>query len=252
VDRTFFPDPFFAWVFCLTLIALASIAAWTDTRRAKIPNRLTVIMLAIGLLANVVRGGWLGAENKPLWILDSGSVWLGIGDGLLFGAVGFLVTFSVMFTLWIFGTCGGGDVKLLAAIGAWLGITYFPLVLLATAFVAILWMGARLLRMLGTPRGNPGATAKSVPGTVDQSRRSKRSDREAAAGREPVLPRRFVRVTYSLPLLIALTGLLLYLFRYELELAPKPLPAQTQGATAHVGPSTHEIETIVPARGSCG
>src|SRR5205807_6900 len=141
----FFPDPVFGWLFCLTLFSLTCVAAWTDTRRAIIPNRLTLLILGLGLVANVARCGWLGAENRPLWLLESGSVWLGILDGLLFGLIGFAVAFAAMFVIWIFGACGGGDVKLLGAIGAWVGIYVFPFIWLASVGVLFVWMAARIL-----------------------------------------------------------------------------------------------------------
>ncbi|MEJ5277078.1 MAG: prepilin peptidase, partial [Thermogemmata sp.] len=67
MERTFFPNVWFAWVFLGVLFGLTGIAAWTDTKRAKIPNVLTVAMLVLGLIANAVRGGWQGVWGRPLW-----------------------------------------------------------------------------------------------------------------------------------------------------------------------------------------
>ncbi len=46
---------------------------------------------------------------------------MGALDGFLFALVGSLVGFAFFAILFALGTCGGGDVKLFTAIGAWLG-----------------------------------------------------------------------------------------------------------------------------------
>jgi prepilin peptidase CpaA len=229
VSRTFFPDVVFAWVFCLASISLCCIAAWTDTRRAKIPNRLTVFMLATGLVANAARGGWLGAEGKALWVFETGSAFLGICDGLLFAFVGFTVSFAVMFTLWIFGTCGGGDVKLIAAIGAWVGIPYLPLVWLGTVVASVFWMGGRILLSIASS-GDPEQTHRTP-----QNLQGVRRESVTISGRKG--PARFQRVTYSVPLVVSLACVLLGMFRYELQIETKPQPVPPQNATAHVRPT---------------
>jgi len=222
--KLFFPDSAFAWTFCAGLVLLTAVAAWTDTRKAKIPNRLTVLILVLGLVANAVRGGWLASENKPLWVFDTGAVWIGVIDGLLFALTGFLVAFGVMFVIWIFGACGGGDVKLLGAVGAWVGFYYFPLVWLASVVVLFVWLGARVL--------TSGLAPRQVRKSIDELHKQKR-DRDA--GRDPTPKRGKLRATYSLPLVIALVAVLMWLFRYELQL--KPRPAEPHGAIAHVRPS---------------
>lgn len=185
MHRTFFPDPATAWVFCLALVALCGVAAWTDTRRGIIPNRLTVAMLGLGVVANVVRGALVGAAGGRLWVLESGAWWRGAADGAAWALAGFAVAFGVMFVLWVFGTCGGGDVKLLAGVGAWVGVVWFPLVWLGSAAVLFVWMSARLL---GGSKPAPG-----VPKT---------------------------RATYSLPVAVSVTAVLLLLFWTPLGLPP--------------------------------
>ena len=99
----------------ISLIALTEscVAAWIDTRKAIIPNRLNVLICALGLLASATRGGWLAAENQHVWwLFEEGTPpWAGVIAGLLFALVGFLLAFAVMFGLWIFNLCGAGDVK---------------------------------------------------------------------------------------------------------------------------------------------
>lgn len=177
----FFPDPAFGWAFCLALAGLSFAAAWTDTRRGVVPNRLTVLTLALGLGFNAVRGGWLGSLGVPVWLLAPGGAAVGAADGLLFGLAGFAVAFAVMFALWAFGTCGGGDVKLVAAVAGWVGLPYFPLVWVGSAVTLVVWTLARILAAGGKPSG---------------------------------------RTTYSLPLAVATAAVLLTLFWTALGLPP--------------------------------
>ena len=114
----FFPDVIFGWVYVAVLVGLLGTAAWIDTRTAKIPNRLTVVTLALGLVFNAVRGGWMAAEDKPLWVFETGTVWLGVIDALLFAVAGFLVTFFVMMGLWILGGLQAAS-NLVYAAAAW-------------------------------------------------------------------------------------------------------------------------------------
>jgi prepilin peptidase CpaA len=236
VTRAFFPDIAFAWTFCVGLILLTVVAAWTDTRKAKIPNRLTVLILALGLVMNAVRAGWLGAEQKPvtlelaIGVVHPESAWLGAIYGILFAVMGFLVAFAVMFAVWIFGSCGGGDVKLFAAIGAWVGIGGFLFIWLGSVLFLFLWMAGRILSSGMNPRQIKKTMAK-----IDADRRAR------DAGKEPVVKPGKLRVTYSLPIAIATACVLMWVYRYELQLTPpKPQPNQPQGALAHVRPATSQ------------
>ena len=75
-------------------------ACVTDLRSRRIPNVLTFGAAAAALVYGAVTGGWSGLGSATL--------------GWLIGALAFIVPFAL-------GGLGGGDVKLLAAIGAWLG-----------------------------------------------------------------------------------------------------------------------------------
>jgi Flp pilus assembly protein protease CpaA len=227
VTRAFFPDTAFAWAFCVSLILLTGVAAWTDTRRAKIPNRLNLAILALGLAMNAIRVGWLAAESRPLWLFDTGSVWLGIIDGLLFAIAGFLVAFAAMFLVWMFNSCGGGDVKLFSAVAAWVGIGGFLFVWLGSVLVLFFWMAARILSGGMKPRQIKKSMAK-----IDAGRKAH------GEGKEQVAKPGKIRMTYSLPLVVATVVVLLVVYRYELKLVPpKPVPEQPQGALAHARPS---------------
>jgi prepilin peptidase CpaA len=81
-------------------LTIASLACVTDLRTRRIPNVLTFGAALAGLLYQAVSGGVDGLGHAAL--------------GWLVGAVIFIVPFAL-------GGLGGGDVKLLAALGAWLG-----------------------------------------------------------------------------------------------------------------------------------
>jgi Flp pilus assembly protein protease CpaA len=235
VTRAFFPDTAFAWAFCASLILLTSIAAWTDTRKAKIPNRLCLVILALGLVMNAVRCAWLAQEGKPvfleLWLGEHrpDAAWVGAIYGLIFAIIAFLFWFALMFAIWIFGLCGGGDVKLLATVAAWVGIGVFLYIWLASALVLFLWMGARVL--------TGGVKPRQVKKSINKLTEAKRAHDE---GRAPVIKPGKIRMTYSLPLVIATTAVLLWAYRYDLQLKVRPpQPEQPQGALAHDRPSPH-------------
>jgi len=208
VAREFFPDPVFGWAYCIGLGALTCVAAYTDTKTARIPNRLNLAILFIGFVANVARSAWMGAEDKPLWVFDTGSVWLGLIDGILFALLGFIIAFGFMVAFWIFGLCGGGDVKLLSAIAIWLGLSPNLLfVWLASLVVLFVWTVLRIF--------SRGMSPRRIKKTVDSL---KKQDRSAPAPN----PKNPVRVTYSLPIAVATITVLLWVYRYELLLAVRP------------------------------
>jgi Flp pilus assembly protein protease CpaA len=132
----FFPNFAFAVVFAITLIGWLSVASYNDLKTLIVPKKITVSLLAVGVVMNVIRGVWLGADGKPTWLFDSASPFLGGLDGFLFAFLGFLCGFTLFFVMWIFGVCGGGDVKLAAAVGGWLG-PKFLMYVLGLALVAV-------------------------------------------------------------------------------------------------------------------
>jgi prepilin peptidase CpaA len=93
----------------------AVIAGWTDWRSRRIPNWLTVPALLLGIAANSLALGWSGAKESLL----------GAGLGL-----GLLLPFVLVRSL------GGGDWKLVGALGAFLGPPRLIAVLVVTIFVA--------------------------------------------------------------------------------------------------------------------
>ena len=96
----------------LGAVIMASIAAVTDLRRRRISNFLTYTGFLLALTGRSIFLGWSG--------LKSG----------LFGA---LVAGGVFGLLFLFGAMGGGDVKLMGAVGAWMGASDAAVTLIAVS-----------------------------------------------------------------------------------------------------------------------
>ena len=95
------------------LVGILSVAVVTDLQTRKIYNWLTFPAILAGIGLNVAIGGWAGLQTSLL--------------GLFLGSLVFVVGFFM-------GAMGAGDVKLMAAIGAWMG---WPYTLAAVIYVTI-------------------------------------------------------------------------------------------------------------------
>lgn len=97
-------------------VILCCVASWTDLRSRRIPNALTIPALVAALCVH-------GA--------------LGAGQGLLLSFCGAMAAGALLLPGYLFRFTGGGDVKLLMAVGA---ILSFPTALLA-GIAALLFGG---------------------------------------------------------------------------------------------------------------
>jgi prepilin peptidase CpaA len=95
----------------VTLIATVLVGVWTDVRTRRIPNGLTIAALLAALALRAVFG--LAA--------------------LLDGVLGAGLALALLLPLFALGGVGGGDAKLLVAVGAFLGPGGFLVALLVTA-----------------------------------------------------------------------------------------------------------------------
>ena len=84
-------------------------AAWVDYAHRRVPNWLNAALAASGLLAQSVAFGWYTAGET------------GVRGGTAWGLLGLLVGLGVLIVPWAMHGMGAGDVKLMAAIGCWLG-----------------------------------------------------------------------------------------------------------------------------------
>jgi len=107
-------------VLTLAVGVYVATAAFTDCRMHRIPNYITVPTAILGLVYHTV-----SPEGVGPWMSMAG---FGIG-------------FSLLFIPWLLGGSGMGDIKLLAALGAWLGpkwlLTAFVLSMLIASVMAI-------------------------------------------------------------------------------------------------------------------
>jgi len=95
----------------LSLTAICLTAATTDVRTRRIPNTLTVSGVALALALRAMVGG----------------------AAVVSGLAGCALALALAVPLVAAGGLGGGDAKLLAAVGAFVGPAALPTVLLATA-----------------------------------------------------------------------------------------------------------------------
>jgi prepilin peptidase CpaA len=223
MPHPFFPlEPAFAWVYCLALVGLTAAASYTDLRRLTIPKVLTLSTLALGILMNLVRGAGLGAEGHAVWKLGANGAAVGALDGLLFALAGFATGFALFFVMWLLGTCGGGDLKLFAALGAWVGPTLAVLVLIGTLILVVVFAVARLAWSFVTRGYRPTARDYTLQGAAKSG---KRGAAEARRTRQRLM-------AYSLPVAVSTALVLAWVFRGELHLAPPhgQAPEATQTA----------------------
>lgn len=89
-----------ALIFFAPLLMLLGWATWVDLRSRRIPNWLSGSLLLAGLVQSCLPGHVMGPGHCLL---------------------GMVVGFGMTFPLFALGAVGAGDVKLLTAVGAWLG-----------------------------------------------------------------------------------------------------------------------------------
>ncbi|MBO1265977.1 prepilin peptidase [Proteiniclasticum sp. SCR006] len=96
----------------VVLLILLMLSVYYDWTRRKIPNKITMPAILIGVIWSTVNSGL---------------------DGFLFSVLGFLLGFAVFLVPYIYGGIGAGDVKLMAAIGSLMGWEFVLVSGLATA-----------------------------------------------------------------------------------------------------------------------
>jgi len=121
-----------ATVAACVFIAGTALLAWIDAETGYLPDRLTLPLLWLGLLVNLD----YTFTSLPLAVLGAA---LGYGSLWLLNYVFLLLTGRA--------GMGHGDFKLLAALGAWLGATALPGMVLSASVLGLL--AALLLRLSG-------------------------------------------------------------------------------------------------------
>jgi prepilin peptidase CpaA len=138
-------------------LIVVAVAVWTDLHNRRIPNALTIPALVFGLIAQGAIHGWAG---------------LGLG------ALGMLVGGGLLLLPFIGGFTGAGDVKLMAALGVFVGPLVVLIVVLLATLVAgilgsvaaarrgVLGKAARGAARIGLGQGRPLASIGSLPFAV--------------------------------------------------------------------------------------
>ncbi len=201
----FFPNIAFGWCFLVALTAFLVMATYMDLRFAIIPKQVSVTALPVGILFNVMRCAMLGGNDRATWLWSNAGAGLGAFDGLLFALSGFLFGFVFYTVLWLLGVAGGGDVKLCAAIGGWIGPSWtlwVIIVSIAIVFVLVLVHGAYSLSR-GSLRG------LRRPKNLSIQKRARRL------------------LTFSTPLCLATLLVLGLKLHQDKGLFPEPIPAET-------------------------
>jgi prepilin peptidase CpaA len=225
----FYPDPVFGWTFYAVLLGFLAVATYTDVGTLKIPKALTLPMLGAGLVFSMVRGAWMGslfeASDAPghVWLFARSPV-LGALDGLLCSLAGFVAAFVLFLVLYRLGVMRGGDLKLAAALGAWLGPVLVLIVILATVPILLLLGTALLIRKIF--RRGIRKTAFNVKGKAlgDNLKKAPGGKRRAE-----------VLLAYSLPVALS-AGLLLPFLVVRDQHHPVPPKNETPNEQVSVQP----------------
>jgi prepilin peptidase CpaA len=98
--------------FLICALGIAIVGAVKDVAGRRIPNWLTYSGLLAALIVRVTFAGW---------------------PGLKLGLAGMALAGGIFFLLFMLGGMGGGDVKLMAAVGAWAGAAQVVSVLIVGA-----------------------------------------------------------------------------------------------------------------------
>ncbi len=112
------------------VIILVSAAVILDFKMWKIPNWLVLLGLDTGIFITIQK--------------------MGLQQGLANAAVGVLLPILLLYLLFLFGFLGAGDIKLLAAVGAFVGAEIARIMLYAFIFGGILsicYIGKNIRRL---------------------------------------------------------------------------------------------------------
>lgn len=108
------PPPTMLWAYCVLAVVLVA-AAITDIRSGKILNMVTYPAIVVGLVGHTLVGGIFGGDG-----IFGGEKAIGLAGS----AAGFAVGFVPLLVAWMAGGIGGGDAKLMGAVGALTGWSF--------------------------------------------------------------------------------------------------------------------------------
>ncbi|MEI8197496.1 MAG: prepilin peptidase [Phycisphaerae bacterium] len=129
------PSGHFVFI-CTTMICV--LAAWFDAATTRIPNPLTYTAVVVGLCLSLLAAALTQAK------LPAPALWLGAPTPLD-ALYGFGLCAAIGLACLVFAGMGGGDVKLLAALGMLLGLGKVPAVLVWALAAALPYAVLNLL-----------------------------------------------------------------------------------------------------------
>ncbi len=122
------------------LLAVLGIALYTDLTREKVYNWCTFPAIGLGLLISYVAGALEVAQGNALAEI--------LGGPLIDGLMGMALAFGIFGFAYLLHMLGGGDVKLMCAVGALKGVRFFFDAAVFTAcagaiiaIVVLIWRG---------------------------------------------------------------------------------------------------------------
>ena len=99
------------------LLAMLGVALYTDLSRGKVYNWCTLPAIGLGLLISYVEGALRTAQGNALVDI--------LGEPLIDGLMGLALAIGIFGVAYLLGMLGGGDVKLMCAVGALKGMRFF-------------------------------------------------------------------------------------------------------------------------------
>ena len=99
------------------LLAMLGVALYTDVTRRKVYDWCTLPAIGLGLLISYVAGATQLAQGN--WLADV------LGKPLIDSLMGLALALGIFGVAYLLHTLGGGDVKLMCAIGALKGLRFF-------------------------------------------------------------------------------------------------------------------------------
>lgn len=123
-------------LFRLAFLGILVLAAWSDWRRYRIPNKIVVFGVMIGILSICFQGVFVETGQRTRWLLKNESFYL----------LRILLVLAAGYPLFKAGMTGAGDIKLAALLAGWLGLKQTVMVLCTGLFLGAVLSLFKMLR----------------------------------------------------------------------------------------------------------
>ena len=127
-------------LFRLAFLGILVLAAWSDWRRYRIPNKIVAFGVMIGIVSICFQGifveTFVETEQRVRWLLKNESFYL----------LRILLVMAAGYPLFKAGMTGAGDIKLAALLAGWLGLKQTVMVLCTGLFLGAVLSLFKMLR----------------------------------------------------------------------------------------------------------